>query len=281
MFGTLTARGDLLDEDRIARYKACYCGLCRSLRSRHGLSAGLTLNFDMSFLVLLLCSLYEPEESAGQDPCLVHPFRPRAWFSTAITDYAADMNVALGYLKCADNWNDDGSLLSAAEGALLRRAYDKVCAQYPRQCGAMAESIGALSLIEKENREAPDEAAACFGALMGELFVLREDRWAPSLRAMGQSLGQFVYIMDACLDLDSDTIRSRYNPFRRRYGLENETYFREILQMLLGQCLRAYDRLPLVQDKDLLDNILCAGVWARFDKKYSKARGSTDGSGSV
>ena len=44
MFGYLTARTDLLDEDRIKRYKACYCGLCRSLRSRHGLSAGLTLN---------------------------------------------------------------------------------------------------------------------------------------------------------------------------------------------------------------------------------------------
>ena len=281
MFGTLTARTDLLDEDRIARYKACYCGLCRSLRARHGLSAGLTLNFDMSFLVLLLCSLYEPEESAGNDPCLVHPFRARGWFSSSATDYCADMNVALGYLTCRDNWNDDGSLLSAAEGALLRRGYERVCERYPRQCGAMEASIRSLGAIEKENREAPDEAAACFGALMAELFVFKEDRWAPLLRAMGMELGRFVYIMDACLDLDADTIRNRYNPFRRRYGLENEGYFREILQMLLGGCMRAYDRLPLVQDKDLLDNILCAGVWAPFDQKYSKAKGSADGSGSV
>ena len=281
MFGTLTTRTDLLDEDRVARYKDCYCGLCRSLRARHGLRAGLTLNFDMTFLVLLLCSLYEPEERAGDEPCPVHPLKARPWFSTAITDYAADMNVALGYLKCADDWNDDGSLLSAAEGALLRRAYDKVCGQYPRQCAAMADGIAALSAIEKENREAPDEAAAAFGALMGELFVYTDDRWAPSLRAMGRSLGQFVYIMDACLDLDSDALRGRYNPFRRRYGLANEGYFREILQMLLGQSMRFYDRLPLVQDKDLLDNILCAGVWARFDNKFSKARGSGNGSGSV
>ncbi len=98
MFGYLTARTDLLDEDRIKRYKACYCGLCRSLRSRHGLSAGLTLNFDMTFLVLLLSSLYEPKEKSGHDPCLVHPLRPRSWFSDEFTDYAADMNLALGYL---------------------------------------------------------------------------------------------------------------------------------------------------------------------------------------
>ena len=178
------------------------------------------------------------------------------------------MNVALGYLKCLDNWRDDGSLLSVAEAGLLRRAWEEIRGEYPRQCRAMEDSIRTLSEIERENREAPDEAAAAFGALMGELFVLRDDRWSASLRAMGDALGRFLYIMDACVDLGADTARNRYNPFRRRYGLKNEAYFRDILQMLLGECLRHYDRLPLVRDRDILDNILCAGVWAQFDKKY-------------
>lgn len=269
MFGFLTARTDLLDDDRAAHYKACYCGLCRSLRSRRGLSAGMTLNFDMSFLVLLLSSLYEPEEAAGSDPCIAHPFQGRDWFSSPITDYAADMNVALGYYKCLDNWQDDGSLLSAAEAGLLRRACGEIGQAWPRQCAAIGQSIRALAQIERESREAPDEAAAAFGALMGELFVLLDDRWSAPLRAMGEALGRFLYIMDAAVDLDADTFHNRYNPFRRRYGLDNERYFRDILQMLLGECLRHYDRLPLVRDKDILDNILCAGVWAQFDKKYS------------
>ena len=268
MFGFLTARTDLLDEERTARYKACYCGLCRSLRSRRGLAAGLTLNFDMSFLVLLLSSLYEPEETGGTDPCLVHPFDGRGWFSSAVTDYAADMNVSLGYYKCLDNWQDDGSLLSAAEAGMLKGACGEIQQSYPRQCRAIEEAIRTLAQIEQEGRESPDEAAAVFGSLMGELFVLREDRWSAALRAMGDALGRFLYIMDAAVDLDADTFRNRYNPFRRRYGLENGQYFRDILQMLLGECLRHYDRLPLVRDKDILDNILCAGVWAQFDKRY-------------
>ena len=280
MFGYLTARTDLLDEERAARYKACYCGLCRSLRSRRGLPSAMTLNFDVSFLVLLLCSLYEPEERSGDDPCPVHPFRPRGWFSCEITDYAADMNVALGYLKCMDNWQDDGSLISVTEAALLKRAYDEIRGLYPRQCGAMDRAIGIIRSIENENREAPDEAAAAFGSLMGELFVLREDRWSASLRAMGDALGRFLYIMDACMDLDADTFHNRYNPFRRRYRQDNEAYFRSVLQMLLGECLRHYDRLPLVRDKDILDNVLCAGVWAQFDSKY-KGKGSSDVSGPV
>ena len=268
MFGYLTARTDLLEDERAARYKACYCGLCRSLRSRSGLSAGLTLNYDMSFLVLLLSSLYEPKESLGSESCIAHPFKPRGWFSNEITDYAADLNVALGYLKCLDNWQDDGSLLAVTEAGLLKHARREISGRYPRQCRAMEDAICALSALEREKREAPDEAAAAFGSLMAELFVFREDRWSPSLRAMGNALGRFLYIMDACMDLGADTVRNRYNPFRRRYGLENGAYFRDILQMLLGECLRHYDRLPLVRDKDILDNILCAGVWAQFDKKY-------------
>ena len=282
MFGYLTARTDLLDEDRIKRYKACYCGLCRSLRSRHGPGASLTLNFDMTFLVLLLTSLNEPEEKSGCETCAVHPVRPREWFSDEFTDYAADMNVALGYLKCLDNWEDDGSLLSAAEAKLLKRAYGRICERYPRQCGAMEQSIRALGEIERQNREAPDEAAATFGVMLGEIFDLRGDRWSRDLRAMGEGLGRFLYIMDACMDLDADALHGSYNPFRRYYGLDNAARFRSILQMLLGECVRAYDRLPLVQDKDLLDNILCAGTWAQFDKKYLKEReGSSDVPGPV
>ena len=84
------------------------------------------------------------------------------------------------------------------------------------------------------------------------------------------------------MDLDADALHGSYNPFRRYYGLDNADHFRSILQMLLGECMRAYDRLPLVQDKDLLDNILCAGTWAQFDKKFLKEReGSSDVPGPV
>ena len=117
---------------------------------------------------------------------------------------------------------------------------------------------------------------------MAELMVWREDRWAPDLRALGRSLGRFLYVMDACMDLDADTRRNRYNPFRRWYGLpDNERRFRDILEMILGDCLRAFDRLPLVQDAPLLKNILCDGLWQQFDQNYKAKRGSPDGAGPV
>ena len=269
MFGYLTADTATLTEEQLKRYQACYCGLCRSLEKRHGQLSRLTLNYDVTFLVLLLSSLYEPAETAGEGTCIRHPKTPQPWINNEICDYAADVNLALAYLKCLDDWEDEGSLPALAQARVLRPGYHRVKKAYPRQCAAMEQALKDLHAIEKENREAPDTAAACFGRLMAELFVYKEDRWADTLRHMAHALGRFLYLMDACMDLNSDTLHNNYNPFRRYYRCpDNEQRFRDILKMQLGECVFYFDKLPLVQDAGLLKNILCAGLWARFDRKF-------------
>ena len=282
MFGYLVADPAQLTAEEAERYRACYCGLCRSLGSRHGQLARLSLTYDMTFLVLLLGSLYEPQERRGEDTCLPHLRKPRPWLSSEVTDYAADMNVALAYLKCLDDWEDDGKPAALAEAKLFEASYRQVEGKYIRQCAAIRESLDQLHALEEKKIEDPDAAAASFGRLMAEVLVLREDRWADTLRALGDSLGRFLYVMDACMDLDSDAFRGRYNPFRRFYGLpDNGKRFRDLLKMLLGDCLRHFDRLPLVQDVGILQNILCAGLWAQFDKKFGSGKERDNGTGSV
>ena len=66
MFGYLVAASELLEEEQQQRYKECYCGLCRSLDRCFGSAARLTLNYDLTFLVLLLSSLYDRRRSTGR-----------------------------------------------------------------------------------------------------------------------------------------------------------------------------------------------------------------------
>ena len=127
-----------------------------------------------------------------------------------------------------------------------------------------------------------DGAAETFAWMMAEFFAFQEDRWAPVLRQFGANLGRVLYIIDAAMDLDRDTLRGSYNPFRRRYGREdNGEFFRDVLQMLLGACLKAFDRLPLVEDAGILKNILCSGLWTEFYKKYQTVKEKNDGVGSL
>lgn len=282
MFGYLAAQPGALTQEELARYKSAYCGLCRSLKLRHGELSRLTLNYDLTFLALLLGSLYEPEERTGEQRCIAHPREKHAYTVTEMTDYAADMNVMLAYLKCMDNWRDDASLVSLAEAAALKKAYGALAERYPRQHEAMTASLTALAALEQAHDENADAAAATFGALMAEVLVYREDRWSDTMRRMGGALGRFVYIMDAAMDLDSDTLHNSYNPFRRYYGLDNTQRFRDILRMLLSECVFYFDKLPLVQDAGILKNILCFGLWQQFDAKFNpKQKGKTDVSGSV
>ena len=38
----------------------------------------------------------------------------------------------------------------------------------------------------------------------------------------------------------------------------------------MGRCTDAFEKLPLVQDKPLLDNILYSGVWVNYRRKERK-----------
>lgn len=274
MFGFVVANNDTLSQDDRERYKSVYCGLCRSLKERHGQRGRLSLNYDMTFLVLVLSSLYEPEERFGCERCFPHPVRRHSYSQSEISAYAADMNVALAYLNQLDNWRDDKNILSLACAKLLEKSWLTVSEQYPRQCGAMEDCVKKLSELEATGEPDPDVGARLFGRLLGEIFVYRQDRWESALREMAGHLGEFIYIMDAVVDLDKDMKKGRYNPLAamKRDG-KNDEFFRELLTVLIGDCTIAFERLPLVDNMSLMRNILCSGVWTRLEmERVKKAR---------
>lgn len=272
MFGFVTANLKELTKEQTARYNAVYCGICRQIRISASQSARLGLRYDMAFLALLLMSLYEPEEMGGHRACGLHPIHPKAWVDNECVRYAADMNVALAYYKAMDDWQDDKSLPAKAKAALFSRNYEEISARYPRQCRAIADCIAEISRLEKENCANPDLPAGAFGTLMGELLVYKEDMWAPTLRQMGMGLGRFIYLGDAAVDYRRDKRKGKYNPFIAMDTGEDWPRWEEYFVLAMGRCTQEFEKLPLVQDKPLLDNILYSGVWGNFHRKKKEGR---------
>ena len=123
MFGYVIANKEIMTEDQLARYKACYCGLCRALKSRRGSLSRITLSYDLAFLALVLSSMYEYEECEGAERCIMHPMKTHAWCQSEATDYAADMNLALAYLNALDDWKDDKKLLKLTAAGMMSEEY--------------------------------------------------------------------------------------------------------------------------------------------------------------
>ena len=44
----------------------------------------------------------------------------------------------------------------------------------------------------------------------------------------------------------------------------------QYLVLAIHRCTDAYERLPLVQDKDILDNILYSGVWVEYRRRQGR-----------
>jgi hypothetical protein len=271
VFGYVNANLKELSPAGKQRYSAVYCGICRCIRDQASQTARLTLSYDMAFLALLLMSLYEPEEQVHPNACMLHPIKKRPWVDSPYVRYAADMNVALAYYNCLDDWRDDGKHAAKFMADKLEKNYPSIAQRYSRQCAAIEHCIAELSRLEQENCANIDEVAGCFGRLMGELLVYEEDFWAPTLREMGMALGRFIYLADAAVDYCKDARKKKYNPYLAMGTGENWAQWEEYLVLAMGRCTHYYEKLPLVQDKAILDNILYSGIWTHFGKLRKKA----------
>ena len=266
MFGYVTIAPDALPKERSDRYRSFYCGLCRTLRLRHGGLSRITLSYDLTFLYILLNSLYEPQETLGLEHCVLHPVAGRNYVYSEAADYCADMNVALSYHKCMDNWQDDHSVISRSEAALLNKAYQRVREEDPEKCAVIEECLHQISILEKAGDDSLDGVANLTARMLGEIYrYKKKDYWADTLSQMGQGLGRFIYLMDAYEDLPADLRKGRYNPLAAHHQREDyETFVFQSLTLLIAECTEAFETLPVVQDADLLRNILYGGCWMRY-----------------
>ena len=271
MFGYIMTDKPELKVKEFYRYKGYYCGLCHALRREYGFRGRMTLTYDMTFLVLFLTSLYEPETRELQEHCPIHPVKKIPMLQNEISEYGAKMNILLTYFKFEDDWKDDKSLQGAAGMRLFRKKTEKICREYKRQAHAVQKQLKILSAYEEKQEENLDLVAGAFGCLMAELFVYRQDIWEEDLRKFGFYLGKFIYILDAYDDLEEDLKTGSYNPLKtlKKQCEDLETYeqrVKEILLMMMAEATAVFEKLPCLLDAEILRNILYSGVWSKYNK---------------
>ena len=271
MFGYVTICEPELKVKDLRKYKAYYCGLCQELKEAYGAVGQMTLTYDMTFVIVLLTSLYESQTELTEHRCNVHPVKKQKMLRNEITQYGADMNILLTYYKLADDWIDEKSIRSLLGNGFLRKRAREVIRRYPRQSKAIRRSLRELSKCEQQNSMDLDKTAGCFGELMAELFVYKRDMWEERLRKIGFYLGKFIYLMDAYEDLEEDLQKDCYNPLRKLSQREDyEEEIKRILCMMIAECCAEFEKLPCLLDVDILRNILYDGVWNHYKNIQKK-----------
>ena len=175
MYGYVRPPAGILSEEELERFRRMYCGLCHTLGQRYGTAARFILNYDFTYLAILLSGGDEGPSTAAR--CMVSPLKKRDYLCT--TDalaLAADESVILAYWQLRDGVADHDWLHGMkyrSLSAILEPAYRKASAARPAFAESTRRQLAHLAELEAQ-------PCACWIRLpMPSLrcWALRPRRW--------------------------------------------------------------------------------------------------------
>lgn len=275
-------------------FRGYYCSLCKTIGRLYGQVPRISLNYDMTFLYVLLDSIHSGKYEGKRERCFIHPTKKRFVIaSNSFAEYCADMNIILMYYNLKDKWQDKKSPAALGGMAALAGAFKRARKKHPDKCAAIEAHLNKLSALEKNDCDTVDEAAEPFAELMRELFecgYIKDEADKKALGWMGYNLGRWIYILDAFDDLDEDVKEKNYNAILKQYDYKGEDLegfkasVREAVNFNLTYSMseveKSYALLTIEKNKGLIDNIIYSGLLVKTDKVL-QGRGKENEKGSV
>ncbi len=287
MFGYVQPLKPELKVKEYEAFKGYYCGLCKAIGENYTHGARFMLNYDCAVLLLLLSSMSDDAPEVRKETCAANPFKKRIIVRSKQAEYAAAVNVMLGYAKILDAVADEKKL-SARMLSLMYRGVGK---KAERRHGALAaqfsERLAALSKLEKQRCGSIDAVADEFAKLLAAVFSEAPfdfvDKAAKrTLWHFGYNLGRWIYIADAVNDIEKDHKSGSYNVYLQTAYTDIKALKESVreraafnLNMSLAEAVKAYELLDIKRDKPLIDNIMYLGL---AKKTEDVLKGDTDGS---
>lgn len=272
MFGYVRINKMDLTFREYENYKGYYCGLCKYLKENHGEISRIGLNYDITFLIVILSAIYKPKTNIFEEVCLVSPFKRKKKLINDITEYAASMNILLTYYKLEDNLLDDKGVKDILAYNLYKSKLKMAHKKYPHKSKIIKEQMKILNQLEKNKEYNIDKVSNTFGELMGEIFAYKKDKYEDDLRRIGFNIGKYIYILDAYEDLNEDYKKGRYNPFMEYINKREELKIRvdRLISISLGLLASSIDRLNLQVNRGIIENIVYSGVYLRYKNILEK-----------
>ena len=226
MFGYIRPAKERLNTHDEELFQAVYCGLCHELGRKYGFSARFVLNFDFTFLAILLSEAGAPVCTSCR--CIAHPCKARCVMAhTASLEVAADHSIVLAWWQLRDHIKDHGLLKSLPyrlAALFLRSSYRKASRCVPEFDASVQRHLSDLAAREREHCASLDQAAEPFAALMADIAAVAPDELHRRVMAeIFYHLGRWIYLVDAADDLKKDFEAGCYNPLRYRYVLTDGT----------------------------------------------------------
>lgn len=243
-------------------YRAVYCGLCHTLGRRYGFFTRFLLNYDFTFLAMVLAPKGDRPEAVRRR-CAARPFKGcMVCPARDSLDLAADESVILTWWKLQDDFQD-ASLPKRLAARLLKLAwgpaYRKAAGLRPGFDRAVAECLAQLRALEEAGSPSLDRTADTFARILRSAAPEGD----PATGQLLYHVGRWVYLLDAWDDLREDRESGDYNPVALRWPDGPEAHAGD-MRTTLGHSLNLAVSACHLSDfghwHSIILNILCLGL---------------------
>lgn len=265
-------------------YQSVYCTLCRHLGRQLGLPARLLLNYDYTFLTMVMIALSDEQAKFVKGRCVFNPTKRCGNCAThdEAFSYTSALTAIMFYHKLRDNINDSSGGRRLLWKALLpyaghlRKKAAKRCPDEDalvdnyihRQFEAETRALESGEVVIDELCE---PTADVISAMAQKLSSKPSDQTL--LKHFGYFLGRWIYLIDALDDLSEDLEDGSFNPLALKFGLtqqdaqdksehyeEARCFGNDSLNLSIAEAIKYYELLELGAFKPILDNIMYLGV---------------------
>lgn len=214
MFGTIKPYYKNLDKASREHYGYYYCGLCKALGNTSGNIGKLTLSNDLTFMYILLDSVYNVQSKVEYCRCVSRfGTKKKCIYNKEIADYIADVNIILSYEKFLDDINDDNSYRAKIMTKVFDKKYKKAVENNVDLAEKVSIALKEFYILEK-SKASIYELAEAFSAvtkyILAEYKVNEVDDVI--LQSLGVWIGKWIYVFDAWKDYESDVKKQHFNP---------------------------------------------------------------------
>lgn len=237
------------------QYKALYCGLCHSLKKNYGYRGIACLNYEVTFLLLLIISAREKESVIFHGSCCLTPFVrvPFIDYLSREVKTSADISILVSGFEIKDNINDGGVFVWKIFDRLLNKLNETATNEISEFEASIKNKLNTFYHLEKKGSDDIDEILCSCGDIVEKfvepLLPAVEGPVAEIISMIANYIGQWIYLVDACDDLQKDISTDSFNPLRH---LSEYRIVRDKMAGLVLHIRELISRLPLNEYGELL-----------------------------
>lgn len=270
MFGFVTIDKPELKLKDYEIYRGVYCSLCKALGKEYSVFARFILNYDCTFLSLLLMSRSStcPQFKSGR--CRFNLLKKCSYAqnSADALSKGAALTIISSYYKLLDSIHD-GSIAKKIGCTLIRPLFSswhkKAVKRFPLYEEAVKTMYFDQLKAESDLNPCLDMAAEPTAKMLEAVLKAEASDKGEELAfsQMGYHLGRWIYLMDAAADVKDDAKSGNFNPFILKYK-DAESYDAAEADSVISQSYflltKAYELIDKKRFTDILDNIIYSGL---------------------